>query len=241
MGKLRLASTLLFGIMIWNAFAFAGSAEVLVPFDQDLLQNSPAISSATVLPSQMKSKAREKTLTFGLSTWMPSQLNLPGQIGSEIAFNRTLPEAYINFRTQLFAESHELIVMIGGNWLALQRTAVLDVGGSSINQTQQMQLLSARAGVEYVPSRFQSPLLKPYVGLSLLPTVALTGESAFEKGSTYFGVAGEFALGLRMPLAKLGLQWQGAEFDLGWTGALGRMENSSLNGMGINAGVKVSL
>ena len=178
---------------------------------------------------------------FGFSSWSPDQLTAPARFGSDVPFARSgLPSFFGDYSFQ-FTSSQDWNAKIGANWLSLSRSAPLTVNGVGSMAEESAQLISARIGIEYTPQFLRSRLFAPYAGVAILPTALIIGESAFDSGSTYFGVPAEVTLGTRLELKAMGISWNQAELDLAVMETVGKMHDSSLSGFGINGGVRVSL
>ena len=220
-----------FCLMMAGTYAQAGTTTVLAPVNSEIIESGK-------LPSE---SSRSAAIDFGLSSWAPSGVTLPSQIGNGVAFQRSMPAVYANYVFQVLSQTHDLNAKLGLNWVSLSRSAPFNFGGAGGNSSQSMQLFSLRVGVEYTPTFLKTNAVETYAALSFLPSAAVTGASTFERGSTYFGFPGELALGARLKMSAVGISWEAASFDLGVLGTLGKLHDSNINGIGLTAGLKVVL
>jgi hypothetical protein len=129
----------------------------------------------------------------------------------------------------------------GLNWLSLSRTGKIGSDSAYAIESQSLQLLSVRIGAEYSPPTLQIKGVQPYAGLAILPSLGLTGRSAFDDGSSYFGVPFEYTAGAQFELSRFGLGWNQARLDLGLMGTAGTVDHSSVAGIGVKGGIRVAL
>lgn len=203
------------------------------------LQLQVPASRLQITPSEIAAKFSQETLALGVSSWFPSQLNLPSQIPNTSPFSRATPAIYINYLSSFGAKG--FFKKFGINWMELDRRANLNTGFAAVEQSQSVHLVSARAGAEYDVLAWSTKNFTPYVGLSILPTVAFVDRSSLDNGSSYFGLPFEMALGSKIKPHALGIPWSGVEFDLGVLATLGRMNRSSVNAWGASLGMRVML
>jgi hypothetical protein len=207
------------------------------PTPASVIVDLPA-SSIDLDPLPLTSPSRSVWISAGISTWSPDHFSTPSFIPTG-SFQRVgAPGIFINYLTGVFNPDFNL--KFGLNWLGFTRTGVLLAGTpSSSTQTQELNLFSVRIGVEYSPRRFASKVFAPYASAALLPSVAQTSTSSFDGDSVYLGLPLEFSLGTRIALAGIGLKsW---DLDVNATEVVGRVNGSSVSGLGIEAGVRVIL
>jgi hypothetical protein len=236
--KLNLVSaTLALGFCLGTAQFALAAADSADALHLDL-PNDRLIEPMEQLPEAQKGT---RTLEMGLSSWLPGNFSLPSAINTTSSLGRgDLPLIYLNTSAPLKLFPG-LKSVLGLNFVQLDRDGTVDPSGNGTTITQTVDMLSARIGVEYTPPRMSSYNVVPYATLAVLPTLAGASRSAFTSGSLYFGVPGEVGLGARVKMKKLGIPWDGADFDLGVTGTDGTVDHSNIAGFGINAGVRFVL
>jgi hypothetical protein len=209
----------------------SGSYDVAIPRSR--------IETAQVEP--MSAPHVPEELDFGMSSWAPKSFALPARISSATTFERAgLPSIYVNYLMAPFTVDG-LFAKMGLNWMALNRSGTVGDESSMVRQDQTVQLMSVRLGAEYSPDRMQFYGAHPYVGAALLPTFGMTGRTAFDEGSVYFGVPVEWSLGSKFELTRMGISWNHAYFDLGVSGTAGTVDHSTVAGMGVKGGLRVTL
>lgn len=211
--------------------AQAGGYEVSIPKSRIEMPKLPEPAAARA-PDQ---------LDFGASSWAPSGFSLPARVSSATMFSRSgLPSIYFNYLKSV-TDLDGLYFKTGLNWLSLSRDGKVGSESAAIVESQTVSMLSVRVGAEYAPSVLQVAAAQPYMGLALLPSFGMTGRSAFDDGSAYFGVPLEYALGAQFDLRRFGVSWNQARLDLGMTGTAGSVDHSSVAGIGIKGGIRVAL
>lgn len=211
--------------------AQAGGYEVSIPKSRIEMPKLPE-PEAPHAPDQ---------LDFGASSWAPSGFSLPARVSSATTFSRSgLPSIYFNYLKSV-TDLDGLYFKTGLNWLSLSRDGKVGSESTAIVESQTVSMLSVRVGAEYAPSVLQFAAAQPYMGLALLPSFGMTGRSAFDDGSAYFGVPLEYALGAQFDLRRMGVSWNQAHLDLGMTGTVGTVDHSSVAGIGIKGGIRVTL
>lgn len=178
----------------------------------------------------------------GFSSWVPGNFTLPSNVNATSSFGRgDLPSIYLNTTSPLQGLFPGLRSRLGLNFVQLNRTGTVDPEGNGSSQTQTIDLFSARIGLEYTPSRYQSTTMTPYASVALLPSFAAASRSSFDTGTIYFGIPAEVGVGARVAMRKLGIAWSDADLDLGIVATEGVIDHSNIAGLGVNLGVRILL
>jgi hypothetical protein len=173
------------------------------------------------------------SIDLGVSSYQPNSLNLTSRISSPSAFSLVgPPQININGLTPL---SRDLNLKFGTSFLALNRSGDVGAADQAITDTQTAYILSARAGMEYSPSVLASKRIHPYATAAILPTIVMTSSSSFDDGQSAFGVPVELGAGTLVQIIQ---SW---DLDLSVIGTLGKVQDSNMDGLGLNAGVRVHL
>ena len=222
-------SLIIFALMIMTSSAFAEVTTIEVAKNHLLIVEESRIAE------------KRSWVEVGLSSWAPSHFTLPAQVGSEVGFERAvLPAIHVNYLMQGNG-AHTFNYKMGLSGMGMSRTTQFTSGGFSNEVSQTLTLVSARIGAEYLPLFLRSNTLEPYFSGSILPSAAITGRSVFESGSTYFGFPVEFGVGTHIRLSVLGIEADRADFDLGLIETIGKINSASMNGFGVNGGLRVRL
>jgi hypothetical protein len=173
-------------------------------------------------------------IEFGVSSWEPNNLQPPSRINNNVSsFGLAGPPA---LALSFIEPGWRDVSWVGGlQFLELSRSGTLDSAGFSDSETQTAYVPSLRLGLQYAPIKFSSKLFRPYVSAAILPTAVITGRSSFDDGEADFGVAGEAGAGALIHVSSL------FDLNLNVTGVVGKVSSSSLNGLGVGAGVRVGL
>jgi hypothetical protein len=138
---------------------------------------------------------------FGVSFWAPGEFTRPtyGR-GTSTFVASGLPFLYLNRLAPLYllgegANGYGFHSRLGLSFARLERSGQF-TSGSSFVTTQTMNLISLRAGVEFLGPRFLGQLIQPYANLSLLPTLGLSSQSQLEGSVSRIGLPLETGLGL---------------------------------------------
>jgi hypothetical protein len=208
-----------------------GSYQVAIPRSRIEIPKLPEPESPRI-PDQ---------LDLGASSWAPSGFSLASRTLDTTPFSREgAPAFYINYLRSL-SDLDGLFLKAGLNWLSLSRTGKVGSGSAPALESQALQLFSVRVGAEYAPNLLQIMGVQPYAGLALLPSLGVTGRTAFDDGSSYFGIPFEYTAGAQFELSRIGVGWNQTRLDLGLTGTAGTVDHSSVAGIGIKGGIRVSL
>ncbi|MFL5814401.1 MAG: hypothetical protein ACJ763_12550 [Bdellovibrionia bacterium] len=208
-----------------------GTYQVTIPKSRIEMPKMPAPQSPRV-PDQ---------LDLGASSWAPRGFSLASRTMDTTNFSREgAPSFYVNYLKSI-TNLDGLFLKAGLNWLSLSRSGKVGSGSTPVSESQALQLFSLRAGAEYAPSLLQVMGVQPYAGLAILPSLGMTGRSAFDDGSSYFGIPFEYTAGAQFELSRFGLGWNQASLDLGLTGTAGTVDHSSVAGIGIKGGIRVAL
>jgi hypothetical protein len=182
------------------------------------------------------------------SSWTPTSFNTPTDLASVSNYQSTsLPQISINMWNGDNAWTFnwlDVTPKFGVSYDQLQRTGSFGNSGTTLGVSQNVNLYSARAGVELTSSRGDFfGHLRPFVDLSLLPTWALatTSEVSYAEYSQGFLNFEEVA-GLSWGIPRLAnmLGAEGLSFEIGIEGTQG-IGGSPLAGFGILAGTRIEL
>jgi hypothetical protein len=180
-------------------------------------------------------------LDFGATSWAPRGFSLASRTLDTTDFSREgAPAFYVNYLRSI-TDLDGLFLKAGLNWLSLSRSGKVGSGSTPVSESQALQLLSLRVGAEYAPSLLQIMGVQPYAGFAVLPSLGVTGRSAFDDGSSYFGIPFEYTAGAQFELSRFGVSWNQASLDLGLIGTAGTVDHSSVAGIGIKGGIRVAL
>jgi hypothetical protein len=203
--------------------------DVTVPMSQTDIETS--------IQTRLDQSEKEKTaIEVGASSWSPKNLAFSSNSASPGSFGTQVPEMELNFLTPMnLRRSDNFSWKFGLGLMSLDRDETIGVGGQSFTDQQTAYLASLKIGAEYLPKQFASRTLSPYASLSLVPTFVTTSRSSLEDGSSQFGVPVELQTGALVHLMKA------ADLNVGLDAVLGKASSSNLSGVGVNAGVRVSL
>jgi hypothetical protein len=192
-------------------------------------------------PPEPESPRIPDRLDFGASSWAPSGFSLSSQLSNTTNFSRSgAPSFYVNYLRPM-SNLEGLFLKGGINWLSLSRTGKVGSNYAPTSEDQSLELFSLRIGAEYEPSILQIKGVQPYAGLALLPSLGVTGRTAFDDGSSYFGVPFEYSAGAQFELSSFGMGWNTAQLDLGLIGTAGTVDHSSVAGIGVKGGIRLAL
>lgn len=180
-------------------------------------------------------------LDLGASSWAPKGFGLASRTWDTTSFSREgAPSFYVNYLKSV-TDLDGLFLKAGLNWLSLSRSGKVGSDAAPALESQALQLFSLRVGAEYSPSILEIMGAQPYLGLAILPSLGVTGRSAFDDGSSYFGIPFEYTAGAQFELSRVGLGWNAARLDLGLIGTAGTVDHSSVAGVGVKGGIRVAL
>lgn len=202
--------------------------DVLIPLSTSKLEIETAADEA------QRERANQPMGAFelGISSWQPEHLQPVSRISGASDFRLAgLPQ--MNF-SMLEPLNRNLNVRAGAGLISLKRSGTLNVGQTS-QQDQTAYVPTLRLGAEFMPTRVATPRVRPYLSLTLLPEAVVTSRSAFDNGEAKFGIGGELASGALIRVMN------NFDLNLGVSATLGKIEASSLNGIGLSAGVRVPL
>jgi hypothetical protein len=221
-----------------SSTAFAAQKKLYQPEDPNSVTVDLNRSDLTIAP-QEQDVMRSSSIGAGISTWSPNHFSLPSNISSTGAFSRIgSPGVYVTYFTPVL--NRDVNFKAGLNWIGLTRTGSLaDSSVVSTTTSQDVNVFSVRVGLEYDPHAIASRVFTPYVSGALLPSFAITTQTAFDDGNNYFGIPVELAVGSRVSLNGFGLK--GWDLDVNGNAVAGTINGSSVAGFGIEAGVRVIL
>jgi len=133
---------------------------------------------------------------------------------------------------------------VGLAMMRLTRAVNVPRGVGVFNSTQDLDLFSLRLGVEYEGPFVFSDRLRPFAGMSLLPTVALASHSQLEGSVNVRGLPIEASVGFTADPSFLQEGFWGLQkgsVGLGAHVILGSVGESKMNGVGVQGFVRVVL
>ena len=182
------------------------------------------------------------------SSWVPSSFQTDSNLSSVSGFQSTsVPQISINMWNGDNAWTFNWLNVtpkFGLTYDQLQRSGSLGISTTNLTVTQNLNLYSARAGVELTSSRGDFfGHLRPFLDVSLLPSWALATTSqvdnqGFSRG--YLNVEEVAGLAWGFPRLANMLGAEGLAFELGIEGTQG-VAGSPLSGYGILAGTRIEL
>ncbi len=181
-----------------------------------------------------RANAPHTNLELDVSSWKPNSVSTPSQLTNTTAYtSKGIPAMDVDFYSPI--GNHTFSLEFGLGFLALERTGTLSTSGINIPQSQNGYITMLRAGVTYSPWLFFGDKLVPYGEALLLPTLFLSKSSAFDDGTSQFGVPVSIGAGTIYKFSK------SFALDLGLTGVLGSVQGSNYNGFGVHGGIRVQI
>lgn len=205
---------------------------------QDL--NVPLSSNKLDTELSVEQSQRERaerpigSVEFGISTWEPSGLQPPSRINSNVSTFGLVGPPTMNLNG-IEPLGHDFSMVLGLQFVALQRSGDLSAPGLSTTQEQTAYVPSVRLGAQYSPVKYSNKLFRPFAEAAILPTAVITSRSAFDDGEADFGVGGEVGLGTLIHVSSA------FDVNVNLTELVGKVSSSTLNGFGVGAGVRVGL
>jgi hypothetical protein len=207
---------------------------------EDVTVAMPQTDIETSIDTRLQKEDQERSapisMQLDVSSWAPKNLAIPSSVANPNAFGTQVPELELAFITPMrLGSSSNFNWKFGLGLMSLTRDENLSVGGQTLNDQQTAYLASLKVGAEYLPQQFVSKTLSPYASFALVPTFITTSRSTPDEGASQFGVPVELQAGALVHLIKA------ADLNVGVDGVLGKAASSNLGGVGVNAGVRVSL
>lgn len=205
------------------------SEDVTIPMSQSTLDEEISVEQA------QRERAERPTgaLDLGASSYQPNSLNLISHITASNGFSLVgPPQINLNGITPL---NRDFNLKFGTGILVLGRSGTVGAADQAAMDTQTAYLISGRAGAEYMPLSLASVKFSPYATAALLPTLVMTSRSSFDDGQSAFGVPVELGAGTLVHLV------QSLDLNLAVIGTLGKVQDSNMDGLGLNAGLRVHL
>jgi len=207
------------------------SQEVSVPMALTSSQLDEEIS--TEQAQRARAERPTGALELGVSSYQPNGLQTVSRIADSSAFGLVgPPQINLNGVTP-FGQNWNMKFGVG--FLAMDRTGDLGTAGQTESDQQTAYLISGRVGAEYIPASFATTHFRPYLTGALLPSLVMTSRSAFDDGSSAFGVPIEVGAGTLVHILT------SVDLNLAITGTFGKIQDSNMNGLGLNAGVRFPL
>jgi hypothetical protein len=206
--------------------------DVTVPMGKTDIEDS----IQTRLQQEDTDRSPPNSIEMGVSSWAPKNLAISSSISNPNGFGTQVPELDFAFITPIKLRSSENFNWkFGFGLMSLTRGGDLNVGGQTFSDEQTAYLASLKLGAEYLPKQFANKNFSPFASLALVPTLVTTSRSDLDEGTSQFGVPVELQAGALVHLIKA------ADLTVGFDGVLGKASSSNLSGVGVNAGVRVSL
>lgn len=186
-------------------------------------------------------------LEFGVSSWVPEEFSRPTFSGESRVFERgSYPHVSANRLAPFVARGgpHSWYWRLGGSLLNLRRTVSLRQTVGSRDVSQSLTLASVRLGVEYAPQRFSSSLLRPFIGVALVPTMALAARSQLEERVSSGGAPLETNVGFVVRPSYLRGEFLGlrnGSIGVSAHSIFGDVDGSSMSGLGVQGLMRVEL
>jgi hypothetical protein len=204
--------------------------EVSVPMAKGELEAEVANDVA----QRERANAPRTKVELNVSTWKPTQVTNSSRIANATDFQtKGIPAMNVAFFAPLVGR--QLNLEFGAGFLALNRTGTINTGGVSVAQDQNAYVMNLRVGVAYQPWLLLGDSLIPYVSATVLPTVLMTKQSAFDDGVSDTGVPFELGAGTTFRVSKP------VSLDVGVSEELGTVQSSNFKGFGVRAGVRVAI
>jgi hypothetical protein len=180
-----------------------------------------------------RSEQPTSSIDLGVSSYQPNSLNLISRISNPGGFSLVgPPQINLNGLTPM---GRDFSLKFGTGFLVLNRSGAVGASDQDIVDSQTAYIISGRAGAEYSPYSFSSSKFHPYATAAIVPTIVMTSRSSFDDGQSAFGVPVELGAGTLVHVLQ---SW---DLDLSIVGTLGKVQDSNMDGLGLNAGVRVHL
>jgi hypothetical protein len=205
------------------------SQDISIPMTQSNLDEEISVEQA------QRERASQPTgaIEIGLSSYEPNGLQTVSRIADSSAFGLVgPPQINLNGVTP-FGRNWNMKFGVG--FLAMDRTGDLGAAGQTESDQQTAYLISGRVGGEYIPASLATTHFRPYLTGALLPSLVMTSRSAFDDGSSAFGVPIEVGAGTLVHILT------SLDLNIAVTGTFGKIQDSNMNGLGLNAGVRFPL
>lgn len=183
---------------------------------------------------------------LAVSSWTPRSFYRGTYSGTAAGFERSgLPSLGLTRIAPIrwWSNGAAFSWKVGLGLVNLEREGFLSTQGVRFYGTQSLSLVSVRAGIEYQALTLLGGLIQPYVGFSVLPTLALSSRSQLEEKVNEVGFPFEATGGLLVRpgfLKDFGGFRQGA-IGLGALYTFGSVGESNLRGYGLQGLVRFSL
>ncbi|HEX4924241.1 MAG TPA: hypothetical protein VFV50_09145 [Bdellovibrionales bacterium] len=206
------------------------SVEIQVP---ELTQTLPA--------QQAESAGLPDRMAVMLSSFKPKAITLESRISASEFEARGLPQVSAAYHLFLGAPGvGDLYAQAGAGYQSFERHGNVGVSTVQFSSNQQLYMIPMRVGLALEPRALRTGLLRASVGLSALPTLAMTEESAISEDRSYFATAYELSAGLSADISRAFGRTGGAQgLSLGVNVAqsFGGSSELDFNTLAIQAGV----
>jgi len=123
----------------------------------------------------------------------------------------------------------------------LRRTGLVEVPGGVLSSEQALYVFPMTVGAEFFPQVLSWNGGNAYLGLALLPTMAIMSESALSQASVQMGMPVEAGLGVSLDFRKLWAALGHLEMDLNMSLTSGKVQELDMFGFTGRAGLRFPL
>lgn len=206
------------------------SVEIDVP---ELRQTLPAEEEeAAGLPNRM---------AVLISSFTPKAIEIPSRVRATDFEMRGLPQVSVAYQTFVAGtRAGDFYAQAGAGYQSFERHGFVSLSNVQFASNQQLYMIPMKAGVVFEPRLLRTELFRSLVGLSALPTFAMTEESALSEDQSFFATGYELSLGLAADLARLfgsKSEEQGMSLGLNLAHSFGGSGELDFNRLSVQAGV----
>lgn len=211
-----------------NAF----SASSILEETHDVVAPLPHEAQSTLMNPVETGKSFD-AIEANYSTWQPNRVVVNSRIKNASAFKVQNPRTIsVN---EIHSLSTQFSLKIGAQFLALSRSGTTDSAGLTAAQEQNILVPSIRAGLEYQPNFLSTKRLQTYASAALLPSYIVSQRSVFDDGEANFGLPFEASIGELVHISSA------IDLNVNLTETLGKVQDSDLQKLGLNLGVRILL
>lgn len=189
---------------------------------------------------QLESTSRvdPRKILFNLSVtyWNPQEIQFasrPSVTASEFD-SASIPK----FSGEVEFAGNWLRPYFGAQFFTTTRRGAIQSGPTLITGDQRVFLGSLTAGAKVLPGPIQMPFLFPYFGVAVHPSALFVNSTILSDDAMILGAYYEISAGFSAPIRWLP---KDTELSLGIDYTFGKIRESKLNGLGIEAGLKFSI
>lgn len=216
--------------------------EYAVPVDQSELHLS------SVAPVQSRSLSRSR-LEISVSSWAPKNVQTASYVSFQDSYaSDRLPYLAVNYIFSPFSGEFgsDLSLKTGFGYLQQGRSQPLINANSGFAfQTgrEELDLITLNLGTEWSPSILKWNVFSPYLGIGLLPTLALTRQSTYDAGTSSMSFPVQTSAGLNCDLPWLE-SWIGisrTSLNLSLVSTFGSISGSDSTDLAGQAGFRLAI